>query len=159
MNVVIMDDEPEIVTILTVWLRLRGHFVCPVTSSLALRKELSERKCDVVLLDLVMPWANGLTLIEDIRTHSARTAVLVMSGITDPRLVVTACKEGADAYLGKPIDFEKLERALSSIEERRASSFRPQSRGKDEDREIKKNTAVAVDLCRFSFGCERTNGQ
>lgn len=121
MNVVIMDDEPEIVEILTVWLRRRGNIVCAVTSSLALKKALSERKCDVVLLDLVMPWANGLSLIEDIRTHSPKTAVLVISGFADPRLVVTACKEGADAYLGKPIDFEKLEGALSSMQERQAS--------------------------------------
>jgi len=117
MKILIMDDEPEIVSILTAWLEKRGHTACAATSVSKLLKLAPS--FDLVLLDLMMPWANGLSVISGIREVAPATRIVIISAIADMRVVVTASQEGAHFYLPKPIDFRQLDEIIDGIVERK----------------------------------------
>jgi CitB family two-component system response regulator MalR len=70
---------------------------------------------DMVCLDLLMPYIDGLQLISKIRERQPKCPIIVLSGVTDTRIVVEAMKEGADDYLIKPIDFDKFEAILKRL--------------------------------------------
>jgi len=116
LSVLVIDDEEGIVEFLKQWLEAQGHRVTGETNPrLALRK-IAINAYDVVLLDLIMPDANGLSMISEIRRLRPEAAVIVISAIVDARLAVVAMKEGGMDCLPKPINLPDLERTLKSIQ-------------------------------------------
>jgi DNA-binding NtrC family response regulator len=115
MKILIIDDEPEFRHILSEWLRRRGHDIHASEDGLNIRQLIPENQYDVVLLDLIMPKSNGLTLISRIRQLCSRTQVIVISAAADVHLAVEAVKEGAQACFLKPFDFDELEVELSRL--------------------------------------------
>lgn len=67
----------------------------------------------MVILDVNLKDAHGLALIAPIRKASPNTQVIIMSGMDDPAAAALAVKEGAIAYLSKPIDLQALAKALA----------------------------------------------
>lgn len=115
MNILVVDDEPEIVAILKEWLTSRGYQALGTTDALQVPGLLRAKHFDVVLLDLMMPEANGLSLISQIRRLAPQTKVTVISGIADIRIAVEAARGGIEAYLTKPIDLGQLAQILQRI--------------------------------------------
>src|SRR5262245_35481590 len=74
---------------------------------------LQSRRVDLILLDIVMHGDDGITLLERLRTASARVPVIVVSGIDAAAPAATAMRLGALDYLTKPFDEERL---LASID-------------------------------------------
>jgi two-component system response regulator YesN len=70
---------------------------------------------DLVCLDLLMPYIDGLQLIPKIHNRQPTCPILIMSGVADTRIVVEAVKEGVEDYLLKPIDFDKFEAILKRL--------------------------------------------
>ncbi|MGH8759697.1 MAG: sigma-54-dependent transcriptional regulator, partial [Burkholderiales bacterium] len=71
--------------------------------------ELSRRESpDLILLDVVMPGMDGLTLLKTIRAEDARIPVIMLTGTKTVRTAVEAMKLGAADYLSKPFDVEEL---------------------------------------------------
>ena len=79
------------------------------------------RQCsyDLVLVDLLMPKANGMSLISRIKEISPNTTVVVVSGIVDQRIAVLATDEGSEMCLCKPVDGTDLDRILQFVEGRK----------------------------------------
>lgn len=115
LSILIVDDQPEIVEILKHWLCRRGHRVHGLTDPALISDALRGDHYDVLLLDIVMPQANGLSLVSTVRSISPRTRTIVMSGLADEDIAVTAIREGADDVLSKPIDMDRLMQALDYI--------------------------------------------
>lgn len=66
---------------------------------------------DLVLCDINMPHKNGYELLKEVREkHQVFAAMpfIFLSALSDKEQVVAGLKDGADAYLTKPINFEKL---------------------------------------------------
>ena len=115
MKILIVDDEPEILTIVSKWLSKKGHEVL-TTSHLQTALDLVESSdINLVLLDLIMPGSTGLNIITRIHERKKKQAIIVMSVIEDTRVAVLAAQEGIEGYLTKPIDFDKLDELLSGI--------------------------------------------
>ena len=71
---------------------------------------------DLVVLDLMLPKVDGLTLLKRLRAGGADTPVLVLTARDDKESVVTLLNAGADDYLAKPFDLgELLARAKALI--------------------------------------------
>jgi DNA-binding NtrC family response regulator len=103
------------------WLSKMGHEAIGITGGKDAAHWVTNHKCDVVLLDLKLPDANGLSLIAPIRQASPTTKVIVITGIEGPALAVNAVKEGASHYLTKPIDFAALAQALRELSRSRTN--------------------------------------
>jgi DNA-binding NtrC family response regulator len=115
MRILVLDDEPEILAILSKWLSGRGHRPHATADATKALELIGAGAFDAVFLDLMMPQTNGLTFISKIHDLQPRLPVIVISGIDDLRVGVLAAKEKIDAYLTKPIDFEKLTEILNRL--------------------------------------------
>ena len=115
MRILVVDDEPEILTIVSKWLSKAGHHVLTTSDPQKVLEFVETRDFDVVLLDLIMPGSTGLNLITRIHEKKPKQSIIVMSVIEDTRVAVLAAQQGIEGYLTKPIDFEKLEQLLAGI--------------------------------------------
>ena len=106
-RVLLVEDDPNIVDLIRANLSVRGYdtLVC-ADANLALRL-LETEAPDMVLLDLMLPDADGMELCRQIRERSA-VAVIVVSARGGERDKVTALNMGADDYMTKPFSVEEL---------------------------------------------------
>jgi len=115
MKILVVDDEPEILTIVSRWLTKAGHDVQTTGDPQRALELVESNDFNVVLLDLIMPGSTGLILIMRIRERKPKQPIIVMSVIEDTRVAVLAAQEGIEGYLTKPIDFQQLGELLKSI--------------------------------------------
>src|SRR5438874_2053262 len=113
MKVLVIDDEPGIVTMLTEWFAEMGHEPVGITRGAYTASWLQSRRFDLVLTDIQMPDSDGLLMIKDILKTGAK--VVVMSGLPEDLWVARSMMDGAYECLPKPVSFEKLERILRGL--------------------------------------------
>jgi DNA-binding response OmpR family regulator len=115
-TILICDDEPHLRELMRVSLDAGYTFAEAADSAQAI--ELAERlHPDLVLLDVMMPGQNGLTVIEELRGRPdlRETRILVVSAFATESDRVAAREAGADGFLPKPFDPEELERLVREL--------------------------------------------
>jgi two-component system, NtrC family, nitrogen regulation response regulator NtrX len=118
-RVLVVDDEAAIRFGLTRMLARRGyHVACAATASEGLAQAASFAP-DLILLDLRLPDAGGLSLVRSLRRGSSSPIVIVMTGYALEETASRALREGALLVIGKPIDIDHL---LGLIAEIRANA-------------------------------------
>jgi DNA-binding NtrC family response regulator len=116
MRTLVIDDNTAFRWMLAEWLRKEGHDARDFNGDLSTFADHEYGQYDVLILDLMMPKANGLTLISRIRQVCPRTRIIIVSAAADVRVAIEAIKEGAEACLEKPVDFDCLRKELKRIE-------------------------------------------
>src|SRR5437588_5563613 len=106
-RVLIVDDEPQIVRGLTIVLRDAGYAVDDASTKAGALGALSSRPPEAVVLDLVLPDGDGVSVVKEIRRWS-RLPILVLSAVGDEREKVRALDGGADDYVSKPCGTAEL---------------------------------------------------
>ncbi len=116
----IVDDEPAMRTVLRRLMAAEG-FACAEASSGAEAVAILERESfPLVLSDFHMPELNGAELLAIIRQRWPRTAVLMVTAVSDVNLAVRCLEGGALDYLTKPFTTEEVRaRVLQALEKRR----------------------------------------
>ena len=106
-HIVVVDDEPEIRSMLADYLGHSGFVVSLAEDGAALRPILEERPADLVILDLNMPGEDGLSLARWLRAHTeVGIVMLTAAGEVIDRIV--GLEIGADDYIAKPVDLREL---------------------------------------------------
>jgi len=117
MNFYIVDDDPEVLTILTRLLEEAGHRVEAAPSALTALKQIPLSRPDCVITDLMMPEMDGFELIRKLRERhelaDVKIVVLSAKGYDFDRR--RAKQLGADGYLTKPIQRDTLLEAIAGI--------------------------------------------
>ena len=114
MRILVVDDEPEILTIISSFLTERGYSVTTAGSGdEALAVVDVDADIDVVLLDVVMAGRNGIDILRDLMRRSPHPHVIMMTARADEK-IFEAVRSGAVDYLLKPIDFAALETSLAA---------------------------------------------
>ena len=116
-RILVVDDEREFSDLLKYRLpEDRYHVVCAATGTGAL---LTARQFlpDAILLDLLLPDLDGISVLEILRRQPATrgTPVIMISAVTSDPTRSAAKVVGATAYLGKPLDFAALNRLLEAL--------------------------------------------
>ncbi|OLF17209.1 response regulator [Actinophytocola xanthii] len=106
-TVLVVDDEPQIVRTLRISLTARGYDVVTASGGAAALRAASERKPDVVVLDLGLPDLHGTTVIERLRRWTS-VPIIVLSARSDSEDKVSALDAGADDYVTKPFGIDEL---------------------------------------------------
>ena len=101
-RVLVADDEPSILENLREWLSDEGHEVVTVASGDAAFEALAGQDFDIAFLDIRMPGATGLEILERVRTLGSDTAVVIMTAESTFDNTMEAMKRGALDYLRKP---------------------------------------------------------
>jgi two-component system KDP operon response regulator KdpE len=103
----LIEDDPNIVDLIRSNLAVRGFDTIVSTDGTNAIKLLETENPDIVLLDLMLPDADGFDLCRKIRERS-NAAVIVVSARGGERDKITALNMGADDYMTKPFSVEEL---------------------------------------------------
>ena len=116
-RILVVDDDPEIVTMLTMRLTKRGYQVSSASDGHMAIEVATRELPDIVLLDVMMPgksgWEVARALKQDPATHNVK--IVMVSAIGEKTNEITAPIYGADAHVDKPFEFEALERVIAGL--------------------------------------------
>lgn len=103
-NILIIDDEPGICSLLSTILGKQGFMVDTTLSGHTALKMIKEKSYDIVFCDFRLKdkEQDGSTLLQVIHSVNPETAVIIMTGYPDVRIAIRLIKEGAYDYLPKP---------------------------------------------------------
>ncbi|MCG8460179.1 MAG: sigma-54 dependent transcriptional regulator [Holophagales bacterium] len=107
-KLLVVDDEESMVEFLQMLFDEEGYEVHTAGSVSQARRALDLQELDLVLSDILMPDGNGLDLLQEIRSASPHTAVIMMTAYTSTKSAIEAMKLGAYNYISKPFDVEEL---------------------------------------------------
>lgn len=107
-TVMVVDDQERMRTMLCRLLSAEGHSTAAAADGASALQRLSEQQVDLVLLDLVMPRANGLQVLARLREQGFTAPVIVLSAVPDVAARVEALDLGAVDFVGKPFHTAEL---------------------------------------------------
>jgi DNA-binding response OmpR family regulator len=142
-EILIVEDDESIAAGLALNLKIEGYAPAAVGDGEAAWERLRCRDVDLVLLDISLPGASGLDILERMRTSGDTTPVIVLSARRDEFDKVAALRLGADDYVTKPFALaELLARVVAVL---RRSSDRDVPR-EQENRDVLRFSDVTVNL-------------
>ena len=116
-SILVVDDDPEIVTMLSTRLTKRGYKVSTASDGHKAIETAKRERPDVVLLDVMMPgksgWEVARALKQDPVTQGVK--IVMVSAIGEKTNEITAPIYGADAHVDKPFEFEALEKVIAKL--------------------------------------------
>jgi DNA-binding NtrC family response regulator len=118
-EILFVDDDQHIISIVEEYLTLQGYRVTVVDNGLDAFKLLKKRNFDIVFTDLKMPDFDGLELLSAIKKEQPETEVILVTGFGTIESAVTALKLGSYDYLQKPIKLERLKVLIDRIMEKK----------------------------------------
>ena len=107
-RVLVVDDEEPLRRLLKKELARKGFSVEAAPDGKAGLEILKESTFDVLLLDIMMPGIDGISLMKKLRTDPAAPAIIVLTGRATVETAVEAMKHGAYDYLTKPYKLDEL---------------------------------------------------
>jgi two-component system OmpR family response regulator len=115
-HILIVDDDREIRELLATYLEKNGLKATAVASGRQMRAVLADTPVDLVVLDLMMPGEDGLTLCRDIRAGKQRNLpILMLTARAEESDRILGLEMGADDYLVKPFAARELLARIHSI--------------------------------------------
>ncbi len=111
-HILVVDDEPSMLRYLQTVLELDSYRVTTASNGLEAVEKVQRESPDLVLLDMVMPGADGLETLQRIRETRPSTKVVMLSCVRDTRKVAQAMRLGAQDYLSKPVQKEEMDEVL-----------------------------------------------
>jgi excisionase family DNA binding protein len=107
-KVLIVEDEDPIVTILTKLLDREGIYeVRSSSDGISALIDIGRWHPDLMILDILIPGVDGIEVCRRMKNDvESRTSIIAMSG--QPELESTIAKAGADVFMAKPLDLERL---------------------------------------------------
>ncbi|MBW2355438.1 MAG: sigma-54-dependent Fis family transcriptional regulator [Deltaproteobacteria bacterium] len=119
LNILVIDDEPVICDGCRLVLSDAGHRVETHVSGCAGLDAFFQGRFDVVLLDLKLPDADGMEILEAIHGRNPNVYVVVMTGYSTVSNAIAAMKGGAFDFLSKPFSDDELNIAMERVMENR----------------------------------------
>jgi two-component system phosphate regulon response regulator OmpR len=113
-HIVVVDDEPEVRDMIRDYLAGNGYAVSAVESGAAMRRVLSERPANLVILDLRMPGEDGLAIARYLREQGP-VGIIMVTASADIIDRVVGLELGADDYISKPFDPRELLARVRSV--------------------------------------------
>ena len=108
-KILVVEDDRAIRLLLTQLMKTAGYSVDSAADGQEGLEKLKKKKYDLMLLDVWMPRLNGLEVLAKLRDEPGRPKVIVMTADNTPETLLTAVKEQAYHYLGKPFQPKVLE--------------------------------------------------
>ncbi|MCL4478413.1 MAG: sigma-54 dependent transcriptional regulator [Deltaproteobacteria bacterium] len=118
MNILIIDDEKILTNFITDALKSLKHNVFSAYTGEEGLGLLKSENLDIILIDIMLPDANGITLLQDIKSMDDNYEIIMITAHSSIKDSINAIKMGAYDYLVKPFTLDDLEIALNSLIEK-----------------------------------------
>ena len=106
--ILIIEDDHHIAEGLQLNLTLQGYEVVIASDGVAGLNKWKEISPDLVILDIMLPGIDGLSILQSIRLENERLPILILSAKGDPDDRIKGLAFGVDDYLAKPFNLEEL---------------------------------------------------
>jgi two-component system phosphate regulon response regulator OmpR len=113
-HILVVDDDDRLRDLLKRYLAREGHDVTTAKDSAHARRLMQTMSFDLIVLDVMMPGEDGLSLLRGIR-QEIDTPVILLTARGQPAERIEGLKLGADDYLAKPFEPEELTLRIGSI--------------------------------------------
>ena len=113
-HILVVDDDPDIRDLLSEYLDKQGFRVSTAADGRSMRMVLSRAAPDLIVLDLMLPGEDGLTLCREVRAKSD-VPIVMLTAKTEEIDRVVGLEMGADDYLAKPFSPRELVARIKSI--------------------------------------------
>jgi two-component system response regulator MprA len=107
-SILVVDDEPAVREALRAGLEFEGYHVTTAADGLGALEQIAKAMPDGMVLDVMMPRMDGLTVLRRLRSFNAALPVLLLTARDTVGDRVTGLDVGADDYLTKPFDLDEL---------------------------------------------------
>jgi len=131
-HILVVDDHLEIREPLAKYLETHGLRATAADSAAAARRVLKDSAIDLVVLDVMMPGEDGLSLCRHLR-ESTRLPVILLTAMTEETDRIVGLEMGADDYVSKPFNPRELLARIKAVL-RRTNSLPPEPETLDQDR-------------------------
>lgn len=125
MRILIVEDDDRIAKPLAEFLRRQHHIVDITTDGLEAWEWSQSTLYELILLDLMLPKLDGITLCQRLRTASSNVLILMLTARDTTGDKIIGLDAGADDYLIKPFDLKELAARIRALA-RRTPEIRPQ---------------------------------
>ena len=111
-EILLVDDEPGILKVLSISLADRGYQVMTAETGEEALEIFQEKRPGIILTDIKMPGMDGIELLQKVKDESPDTEVIMITGHGDMELAIQSLKHEASDFITKPIHDEALDIAL-----------------------------------------------
>jgi two-component system, OmpR family, response regulator len=118
-HLLIVDDEREICSLLSKFLEQYGYRVSVAASGEAMMQTLANARIDLVVLDIMLPGRDGLSLCRELRVQT-RLPIIMLTAIGGEADRIVGLEIGADDYLAKPFSPRELLARIRAVLRRTA---------------------------------------
>jgi two-component system alkaline phosphatase synthesis response regulator PhoP len=128
-KILIADDEPDIVEIISYNLKLEGYELFTARDGDDALQKAKAHKPDLIILDVMMPYKNGMEVCKILRSQPQfnQTLIIFLTALSDEFSHVKGLEFGADDYLSKPVSPKVLVTKVNSL-------FRRIQKGPDQEK-------------------------
>lgn len=123
-HILVVDDHSEIRDLLKRFLEQHGMRVSCARDGKEMKRLLDEREFDLLVLDLMMPGEDGLTLCRELRVKS-RLPIIMLTAMEEETDRIIGLEMGADDYLSKPFNPRELLARIKAVMRRTQAESLP----------------------------------
>ncbi|RUL63196.1 two-component system response regulator OmpR [Dyella dinghuensis] len=118
-HILVVDDDLRLRDLIERYLTQQGFHVYGAPHAAAMRRELAAHHVDLIVLDLMLPDADGLQLCRELRAEGVDTPIIMLTAKGDDVDRIVGLEIGADDYLGKPCNPRELVARIRAVLRRR----------------------------------------
>lgn len=160
LKILIVDDDLEIQNLLSDYLDKQGYSVTALSDGTALDQYLKQSTADVILLDLMMPGEDGLSIVKRL-SGQVDIPIIMLSACGEDMDKIIGLEVGADDYLAKPFNPRELLARIRSVLRRNKGhshkkssnvyQFGPFTLDSDKQALLRDNETIALTSGEFSL--------
>jgi two-component system, OmpR family, copper resistance phosphate regulon response regulator CusR len=122
MNILLVEDEPKVAEFIRKGLKEQQHTIDVAYDGLYGEKLALANEYDLIILDVIIPYMNGIELCRQIRKYKVDVPILMLTAMGTTQDKITGFDAGVDDYLVKPFHFEELLARIKALGRRKLLS-------------------------------------
>lgn len=142
MKLLIVEDEPNLLSALRKGLSERNHDVSAALDGTTALEMINYMTFDVIVLDVMLPDINGIEICRRLRASGNFVPILMLTALSSSDNIVHGLNAGADDYLTKPFQFSELEARINALARRAGQDQKPAEKIVIDDLEIDTRTKM-----------------
>lgn len=144
MKILVVEDEPKLASFMEQGLRESGYEVTLAYDGQMGKKLALQKEFNLIILDVIIPYINGIELCKEIRKQNNRVPILMLTALGTTEDKVTGLDAGADDYLLKPFEFSELLARIRSHTRKFSSGTHTAGSIRYADLELDLNRKIAI---------------